>query len=144
MSLPTLADVADLEIRLGATIDDTDQAEALLRYASALIRSYAGETWVVADVLTDVPDGVPEVCVEMVYRALLNPAGVSQDTAGPFSTSYGSDATQRIFLTKSDKAIIGRRGRAFTVDPTPALATDFGDYYPDTDPRYDEPWSETE
>jgi hypothetical protein len=128
MTLPSLATIEDLETRLGQSVSDAGQAQALLDYASALIRGYCGELWVDEDdALTDLPDGVAQVCVEMVYRAVTNPGGVTQDTAGPFSVSFGSDAAQRIYLTKSDKIILGRRGRAFTVDPTPEDANDFSD-----------------
>ena len=128
MTLPSLATVFDLERRLGSTVDDAAQAQALLDYASALIRSEAGRLFVdVHGELTDLPDGVPEVCVEMVYRAVTNPGGVTQDTTGPFSVSFGSDAAQRIYMTKGDRRILGGRGRAFTVDPTPADAADFSD-----------------
>lgn len=125
MALPTLATVDDLERRLDQTITARDQAEALLEYASALIRGYTGRTYVDddGDLVDPLPDGVTQVCVEMVFRAITNPAGVTQDTAGPFSVSFGSDAAQRIYLSRSDKAALGYRARAFTIDPTPATAT---------------------
>lgn len=121
MTLPSLATLDDLEVRLGQPVADPGQAQALLDYASALIRGYAKRTWVDGDdALTDVPDGVPQVCVEMVFRAVTNPSGATQDTTGPFSVSFGPDAAQRIYLSRSDKAIL-RPGsqQAFTIDPTP-------------------------
>jgi hypothetical protein len=121
MPLPTLADLSDLEQRLGDEVDDAAQAEALLRYASSLVRAYKRQTWVNADgELEGVPDGVAEVTVEMVYRALSNPQGVTQDTTGPFSVSYGSQAAQRVYLTAGDKQILGGAQRAFTIDTAPA------------------------
>ena len=122
--LPLLAEVADLEARLGADVDDETKAEALLDYASALVRKHVGELWVDEEgALTELPDGVRQVVVEMVARAVANPLGVTQaqETVGPFSNgvTFGQDAHQRIYLTKADKTILGRgTSGAFTVDPT--------------------------
>lgn len=125
--LPLLAEIADLEARLGSQVDDETKAEALLDYASALVRKHVGELWVDEEGdLTDLPDGVRQVVVEMVARAVANPLGVTQaqETVGPFSNgvTFGQDAHQRIYLTKSDKTILGRgtSGDAFSVDTAPA------------------------
>lgn len=125
--LPLLAEIADLEARLGSQVDDETKAEALLDYASALVRKHVGELWVDEEGdLTDLPDGVRQVVVEMVARAVANPLGVTQaqETVGPFSqgVSFGQDAHQRIYLTKADKTILGRgtSGDAFSVDTAPA------------------------
>src|SRR5690554_5502218 len=111
MSLPSLATIEDLETRLGSTVSDEPQALALLRYASSLVRSYTGCTYIDEDggLIDPLPDGVVEVTVEMVFRAVTNPAGVTQDTAGPFTVSFGSDAAQRIYLTAADRTILGGR-----------------------------------
>lgn len=114
MTLPALADVGQLLTRLGVdSLDGPDlgQAGALLAYASAVIRGYTGRTYLDDDgaLVDPLPDGIAEVCVEMVFRAITNPAGVTQDTAGPFTVSFGSDAAQRIYLTASDKTILGGR-----------------------------------
>lgn len=125
--LPLLAEIADLEARLGSQVDDETKAEALLDYASALVRKHVGELWVDEEGdLTDLPDGVRQVVVEMVARAVANPLGVTQaqETVGPFSSgvTFGQDAHQRIYLTKADKTILGRGtlGDAFSVDTAPA------------------------
>lgn len=124
MTLPTLASTDDLERRLGQPIDNPDQAEALLEYASSLIRAHTGKLYVDTEGdLEDVPDGVTEVCVEMVFRAVTNPTGATQDTSGPFSVSFGPEAAQRIYLSKSDRAILGGKGSAFTIDTTPHAST---------------------
>lgn len=101
------ASVEDVEQRLGETPCDREQTESLIRYASALIEGYTGRSWVP----DDVPEPVRVVCVEVVLRTLMNPAGVSQDTAGPFNSSYGSEAPQRMFLTKSDRTVLARFAR---------------------------------
>lgn len=111
------ATITDLEDRLGRTVPDIGQAEALLRYASQLVRGYARRHGIDLGTAEEPRDGVVEVVVEMVYRAISNPQGVTQDTAGPFSVSFGSDAAQRIYLSKSDKVILGGGVGAFTVNP---------------------------
>lgn len=124
MPLPLLATIDDLEQRLGSPISDPSQAESLLSYASSLIRGYTHLSYVDADDgLITLPDGVTQVCVEMVFRAVTNPTGATQDTTGPFSVSFGPDAAQRVWLSKSDKLILRPGGQqAFTIDPTPAAA----------------------
>lgn len=144
MALPTLATVDDLERRLGQPIGDRDQAEALLERASSKIRSYVGTTWVDPD--TGLLDGVPEhpdvrgICVEMVFRAVTNPAGVTQDTAGPFSVSFGSEAAQRVYLQSSEKdelAPIRRRGGLGVISTTRGPLETGTVLVPTTDPYAD-------
>lgn len=124
MTLPTLATVDDLERRLGSPVEDPDQAEALLERASSKIRAFVGRTWVdehgQLDGVPEYPD-VQGICVEMVFRAITNPAGVTQDTTGPFSVSYGPDAAQRVFLQRGEKeelAPIRVRGGLRTITTT--------------------------
>lgn len=153
MTLPALATVDDLERRLGQTIPDRDQAEALLERASSKIRSYVGLTWVDPD--TGLLDGVPEypdvrgICVEMVVRAVTNPFGVTQDTTGPFSVSYGPDAAQRVFLQRGEKeelAPIRRRGGLGVISTTRGPIETATVLVPTTDPLadpvpfYADPW----
>lgn len=113
MPRPPLANVDDLEAALGAEVDNEDQATSLLERASAIVRAYARKTWLNADEteLEDVPADIPGVVVSMVERATRNPTGVTQEQeqAGPFarSRSFGTDASQRLYLTRSDKLVIG-------------------------------------
>lgn len=142
MALPTLATVDDLERRLGQPISDRDQAEALLEYASALIRGYTGRTYVDddGDLVDPLPDGVTQVCVEMVFRAITNPSGVTQDTAGPFSVSFGSEAAQRVYLQSSEKdelAPIRRRGGLGVISTTRGPLETGTVLVPTTDPLAD-------
>lgn len=123
MTLPALATIAALEARLGGhQLDQGEaiQAESLIAYASAVIRGYTGRTYVDDDgeLIDPLPDGISEVAVEMVFRAITNPAGVTQDTAGPFTVSFGTDAAQRIYLTGSDRTILGRRSGLWTQPTT--------------------------
>jgi len=107
-----------------ATVDDLDrllgddgplasdsaaytQAEARLEQASAIVRAYAGTSWLDDEgALSGVPEDIPNVVAGMVERASRNPAGVTQEQAGPFARSFGSDAAQRIYLSKMDKLVI--------------------------------------
>lgn len=131
---PPLATIEDLQVRIGVDVpmDDVDQAGQLLRYASALVRGWTGRTWVDdGGDLVDVPLSVIDVVVEIVHRSVVNPDGATQQTAGPFSVSFGRDAAQRMFLTRSDKTIlagldgVGAAGRAFTIDTMPNRAYEF-------------------
>lgn len=123
MALPSLATTDDVELLLGGTPDNEDQVEALLRLASARARAYTGCRWAneAGDALADVPDGVTEVVAGMVVRAVQNPRGVTQETIGPASVSYGSDAASRIYLTAGDKEILDAnrcKSRLWVLSPT--------------------------
>lgn len=111
MMLPSLATTDDLEVRLGATIDDLSQAEWMLAYASTLVRQWCGQDWVDGDgALTGVPDAVRLTVVEIVDRASRNPSGVTAETdvAGPMqlTRSYGAEAASRCFLSAQDKTML--------------------------------------
>ena len=117
MTLPAFATVEQLEIRLGQTIegDAIGQAEWLLEFASDRIRARTGRTWTDEnDDLADVPGLVTKITVEMVYRAVSNPEGVTQDTAGPFTLSFGPEAAQRLYIAKQEmedlSSLSGRSG----------------------------------
>lgn len=136
-----LATVTDLEERLGepfATSAAGIQAYARLQDASEIVRAYAGATWLDDDGdLADVPPAVAGVVCAMVERAVRNPGGITQETAGPFSRSFGADAATRLWLTKAERSVvrsaIGRAGVA-------PLATTRGDL--ETSPVLDE-WTIT-
>ena len=136
MTLPALATVGDLEGRLAESVPNETQAEALLSYASALVRAYTGKTFVddAGTLIDPLPDGVAQVTVEMVFRAVTNPGGYTQETTGPFTVSFGSAAAQRLYLTAADKSILGARGTGgLTV-----LSTTRGDL--ETRPVSHDPW----
>ena len=111
MARPALADITELQARLGYTLTGTQvaQANARLADASEIVRAYAGKTWLNADetaVVEDLPGSIPGVVASMVERATRNPDGATQETAGPFSRSFGSDASARLFLTAGEKSVI--------------------------------------
>lgn len=107
--LPALATLPDLEDRLGHGIpaDQTAQAYARLRDASAIVRAYAGVDWVNdAGNLDAVPDGVAGVVASMVERATRNPDGITQETTGPFNRSFGSTASERLYMTRMERMVV--------------------------------------
>lgn len=109
MSRPALASIDDLTALTGAiATEDTPRASVLLAMASEIVRAYAGVTWLNddGDELGDVPSQIPDVVASMVWRATSNPLGVVQETAGPFSRSFGADAAQRLYMTKQERAIV--------------------------------------
>jgi hypothetical protein len=115
-----IANLADLELRVGdIDADDQPNALSLLRYASNLVRAYGNRRW---DGTVDhpVPEELVEVVVGMVERATRNVDGVTQESAGPFTRSFGPAAAQRTFLTYGDKMIVrsAAGSGAFTVDQT--------------------------
>lgn len=123
MTLPSLATVEQLEDRLNLDLSDlVAQAQMMLDYASNRIRRYTGCTWVDDEgALVGVPDGVDLIAVEMVFRAVTNPSGATQDTTGPFSVSFGPEAAQRIFLQRAEREDLDRvrcRSRLSTISTT--------------------------
>jgi len=104
---PALATLADLEALLGRTVADSTQSLARLDRASAIVRAFAGRTWLNDDEteLVDVPADIPGVVAEMVVRAERT-GSATQQSAGEFQVSYGADAARGIYLTADDKLII--------------------------------------
>lgn len=109
MPRPALATVSDFEDLLGTQVDvSPTRVEALLAHASEIVRAYAGVTWLNDDEddVEDVPAQIPMIVASMVERATSNPLGITQESAGPFSRSFGPDASQRLYLTKQERAIV--------------------------------------
>ena len=118
--LPPLAEHLDLEARYPNLDLDIGQAAVLLEDASAMVRAYAGRTWVNEDgELDGVPDGVRGIVCAVVARAVGNQDGVTQETVGPFNRSFGAQAADRMYLSRTEKLTLRGGQRAFTVDPTP-------------------------
>lgn len=105
MTLPALADLDDLVIRLGGELDDaeTARAQAALDDASTEVRFVAREDWVDDDEeLTDVPDIVVKVTLAVALRGFLNPDdGTRQETLGDHSKTTDRGG---IYLTEEEKA----------------------------------------
>ena len=108
MSLPLLATVGDLADWLGEDINLGDpRAAAVLRRASALVRSEAGQEW---------PDGAPEdvqgVVVGAAARVWANPNAAIQRTAGSFSERLSERAADGLYLTDEERRILSRYSQA--------------------------------
>lgn len=115
-ALPPFASVADVEVRLGRTVTDGERAtvEAALEDASDLIRAETGRDWVDPDnpaQLVGDPaqlDTLRTVCAAVAARLIRNPAGVAQETVGPFSVSHGTSAVPGAWLTRWERLRLRR------------------------------------
>jgi hypothetical protein len=153
MTLPALAQVSDMEARLGHTIDDATErtrAQALLDDASALIRFEANRTWmddtVDPPVLGPVPDFVVSLTAQAALRGWFNPAGIESAQLGAVSVRYGG-----AWLTNAERAQLAllNRGQGLQqvylehgfgfdgatsgwvpVDNAPELHTPVADWFP--------------
>lgn len=104
MSLPLLASATDLGDWLGEEITLNDpRATALLRRASALVRSEAGKEW--AD---GAPDDVQGVVVAVAARVWSNPNSAIQRTAGSFSERLSERAAEGMYLTDEERRVVAR------------------------------------
>lgn len=113
MSLPLLAPVSGLEIRLGLTAGtlsgaDLARAEAALGDVSALIRDEARTNWIDPTDPTAVvtPDQVVTVVYQAVQRKYGNPDDLIQENLGRDYASARS--TVGIYLTDEEKRIVRR------------------------------------
>lgn len=123
--LPALANVADLETRLGLDEDtltgpDLARAQAALDDASALAREEARRTWVTDTGEVDAPGAVIRVVLGAALRNYRNPEGAISETKGPFSRTLRAAETG-VYLTEAEQAIIRRyrpSNRALWTQPT--------------------------
>jgi hypothetical protein len=111
MSLPSLAPVSALEVRLGVASGsllgaDRARAQACLDDVSALVREAAGLTWTDAfgDLVEEVPGSVVAVVCQAALRGYRNPDGLASESigSGAYAYSYGSEAQAGIYLTDDE------------------------------------------
>lgn len=122
-SMPALATIADLEIRLGVeqgSIEDEDlaRAQAALADASALVRAEAGITWHNHgnNQNENVPEAVVMVTLRAAIRAYRNPEGLgSESLGGLYSYSY-ANGEAGVYLTPEEKRLV--RNAALNVKPS--------------------------
>lgn len=114
---------ADLGVYLGQNIDPTDPRAQMLiddAISQALSIVTVGDVPDTGPTEANLPAGADAVIRAAVARIWLNPAGVSQETTGPFTYSR-STGTGSMF----SKAEVGTlrqlagRGGAFTIDTLP-------------------------
>lgn len=104
MSLPLMASVSDLADWLGDEIPANDpRAVALLRRASALVRSEAGKEWE-----DEVPEDVQGVVIAVAARVWSNPNSAIQRTAGSFSERLSERASEGMYLTDEERRVLSR------------------------------------
>lgn len=113
--MPALAEVPDLEARMGREFNETEtvQAAALLDDVSAYARDLTGVDWLDPDNPTELdPDRSPSlvgIVCSAVRRSMENPDGLkseSIDTAG-YTASYG-DADTGLYFTKAERRALRR------------------------------------
>jgi hypothetical protein len=122
VALPSLVTVEELASWLGEAIAEDDaRATAVLRGASALVRSETGRAWLTAAdpaaLDTDTP-AIDEDALEVAQlvvkqaagRLWRNPAGLIQETTGPFSARYAEEAALGLYLTESEKGMLAGYG----------------------------------
>lgn len=107
------ATVEELAQRLGRTLTaaEQSQAELLLDLATGVIAGACGKTVAWAATVNPVPPIVRGVCIELVARVLLNPAGVrsQQETLGAYahSESYAGEL-MGLALTPAEERLVRR------------------------------------
>lgn len=108
MALPPLAPVSDLAAWVGREIPDNDpRAGAVLSAASALVRSYAGQSWTADDGnLADVPDVVTAVVVQVAGRVWVNPDGLTSATIDDGTRRWGESGSAGLYLSQHEKDIL--------------------------------------
>jgi hypothetical protein len=109
MALPPLALVSDLAAWVGREIPENDpRAGAVLSASSALVRSYTGQTWVdESEALTEVPDVVSAVVVQVAGRVWVNPGGLVSATIDDGTRRWGEAGSAGLYLTAHEKDVLG-------------------------------------
>lgn len=118
----TLATVEDFEARHGLLgEEDTERVEALLEDASAFIRGEAGggnADWASDD--AEVPPIIRAVCIQVAYRAWVNPDSIAREQLGEMSRTYrGNDQSDAMWLTANERRMIRKAANGSTVRSVP-------------------------
>lgn len=110
MSLPDLADVADLQIRLGRTLfgADLDRAKAAISDVSAMARSIARQDQGWPNGIADAPPDVTAVVLSAARRLFANPDGFLSQAAGPFSATRAAATVPEGVFSDSELKILKR------------------------------------
>lgn len=112
MSLPPLAPVSALEIRLGLTpgaLSGTElaRAEAALADASIVVRQAAGSTLVAEDGVTvTAPDGVVLIAVNAAKRAFNNPDAYGGEAMEGYSWQAGQGVPLTVYLSEDEVSLV--------------------------------------
>lgn len=106
---PPLIDVTAYATRLGRTLDEAEEAQAVayIADASALVRLAAGEDFLdELGELDEVPDAIVGVVVAMVRRAVENPRALTGETLGDYSWQSGGSSSTGIYLMRAEKRTV--------------------------------------
>lgn len=117
MALPSLAEVADLEVRLRVEVGslsgaDLDYAEACLEDASSQVRAASGRDWVDDEGNLDVPASLVTVTLQAALRGYRNPDGVASENFGVYSYNLPQGETS-VMLTKREERVCERVAETF-------------------------------
>lgn len=128
---PALAEVGELEARLGHELDQVERAESVLDGASIRVRRASGRLWLLLGsggalvtphvVDPELPEIVWDITLTCAERAVRNPDGFSSESAGDYSYQrvgipggvgglYLTDAEReelRQFWPDSDRRVAG-------------------------------------
>lgn len=105
----------DLAMFLNVTFTEAETARAEFLLAQA--------TTLAEGLIDPLPDTAAPVILSVAGRAWGNPAGASNETAGPFAVQRPGG----LYLTRQDRASLNRlggKGGAYTIDPTPVEGVD--------------------
>lgn len=120
MSLPPLAPVSALEVRLGVAVGslsgaDLARAGACLDDVSALVREAAGKEFTdsFGDLLEEIPAAILTVTVQASLRGYRNPDGLASESigSGAYAYSLGQDAQAGIYLTDAERSVVAKAAR---------------------------------
>jgi hypothetical protein len=114
MSLPPLATIADLEIRLGVDPgslagNDLARAEANIADASHLVRTASGLSWVDSTGAANPPESVVVVVLQVAKRVYTNPDGLASETVSADGASYSASNNQAAlgtYLTDDELTVV--------------------------------------
>ena len=110
MTLLSLAAVSDLEVRLGLSVGDLQdanlaRAQAALDDTSSLVRAEAGKAWLDSGGVTvTAPAEVITIVIMAALRGYKNPDSFTSEQLGDYS--YRTDAVGGVYLTEDERRII--------------------------------------
>lgn len=121
MTLPALAELSDLEARLGVDLSGSDstRAQAALDDASAVIRDEAGVDFLDpeddASLDPDMPAVIVTICLAVAMRAYDNPNGERSESLGSASVSHGVYGQAGVYLTPTERRMVRKAAGSASV-----------------------------
>jgi hypothetical protein len=109
VTVPPLADVSDLEVRVGVTFEaaDTARGEAIIDDVSALARRTARTSWLDENnELDDVPADVTAVVLAASRRLFVNPNGFASEQDGDYSYRLPAEIIEAGVFTLAETDVL--------------------------------------